>query len=261
VPSAFRPRFGHAAEEFERYRPDYPRELFERILAVVPAEHRERAMDLGAGTGKSTRALILRFHEVIAVEPDPGMAAKLAEEIPRAIVRNATAEACLQAEASVDLVTIANALHWMDASRVFANVHNWLRGEGILAVYDRPLPKATPAIDAIVLAELRGGWKPHRDPRLKRDLTWEKEVRDAPGFELVEETKFSYAVAMSPRDYAGFWRSTSYGSAYARTLAEPEAYWANLESRFATAAAGDMIPVDLSPTLIVARKLQQERHA
>lgn len=253
--SGFQPRFGHAAEEFERYRPDYPPEIFEHILAVVPAERRERAMDLGAGTGKSTRALISYFREVVAVEPDPGMAAKLAAEIPEAIVRNATAEDFAQQEANVDLVTIANALHWMEAPRVLANVRNWLRVGGILAVYDRPLPKATPATDAIVLAELRGPWKPHRDPRLKRDRVWENDVRAAPGFQLLEETKFPYVVAISPRDYAGFWRSTSYGSAYARTLAEPEAYWTGLESRFAAADSGDMIPVDLSPTLILARKL------
>ena len=252
--STFQPRFGHAAEEFERYRPDYPRELLDHILAAVPAERRDRAMDLGAGTGKSTRALIPHFREVIAVEPDPGMAAKLAEEIPQATVRNATAEACVQTDASVDLVTIANALHWMEASPVFATVHNWLRLDGILAVYDRPLPKATPAIDAIVFAELRGPWKPHRDPRLKRDLIWENEVRGAPGFDLVEETKFSYVVGMPPSDYAGFWRSTSYGSSYARTLADPETYWGDFESRFAAAAAGDMISVDLSPTLILMRK-------
>ena len=259
MPHAFEPKFGHAAEEFERYRPAYPRELFEHILAAVPGDLRELAMDLGAGTGKSTRALLPHFREVIAVEPDPGMFAKLAEEIPHAIVRNATAEACVQPETSVDLVTIANALHWMDFARVSANVHKWLRANGILAVYDRPLPKATPAIDAIVLAELRGPWKPHRDPRLKRDLIWENEVRGAPGFEIVEERKFSYVVPMSPRDYVGFWRSTSYGSAYARTLTEPEAYWASLQSRFAAAAAGDMIPVNLSPTLILARKLSSNR--
>ena len=253
--STFQPRFGHAAEEFQRYRPDYPPELFEHILAAVPAKRRERAMDLGAGTGKSTRALIAHFREVVAVEPDSGMAAKLAEEIPQAIVRNATAEACVQPEASVDLVTIANALHWMEASRVFATVRDWLRVDGILAVYDRPLPKATPAIDAIVLAELRGPWKPHRDPRLKRDRTWENEVRGAPGFALVEETKLPYVVAISPGDYIGFWRSTSYGSSYARSLSQPEAYWTSLESRFAAAAADDMIPVDMSPTLILARKV------
>ncbi|MFI5128059.1 MAG: class I SAM-dependent methyltransferase [Candidatus Acidiferrales bacterium] len=252
--STFHPRFGHAAEEFQRYRPDYPSELFEHILAAVPAGRRERAIDLGAGTGKSTRALVPHFHEVIAAEPDTGMAAKLKEEIPTAIVRTVTAEDCSQPPSSVDLVTVGNALHWMDVPRVFANIHSWLYSGGMLAVYDRPLPKTTPAIDAIVLAELRGPWKPHRDPRLKRDRIWENEVRAAPGFELVEETKFSYVVVMSPRDYAGFWRSTSYGSSYARTLGDPEAYWRDFESRLAAAAAGDMISVDLSPTLILMRK-------
>jgi hypothetical protein len=60
---------------------------------------------------------------------------------------------------------------------------------------------------------------------------------------------------MSPRDYVGFWRSTSYGSAYARTLAEPEAYWRDLESRFARAGVAGLLPVDLSPSLILARKI------
>jgi SAM-dependent methyltransferase len=253
--SGFQPRFGHAAEEFERYRPDYPPELFEHILAAVPVKHRECAMDLGAGTGKSTRALLPHFREVIAVEPDPGMAAKLQEEAPAAIVHNVTAEDFTQPASTVDVVTIGNALHWMDIPRVFANVHSWLRSGGIFAVYDRPLPKTFPAVDDIVLAEMRGRWKPFRDQRLKKDKDWEEKVRAAPGFQVVENTKFSYVVPMSPRDFTGFWRSTSYGSAYARTLSNAESYWHDLESHFAKAAAGCVIPVDLSPTLVIARKI------
>lgn len=253
--SGFQPRFGHAAEEFERYRPEYPRELFERILAVVPANHRERAMDLGAGTGKATRALLRHFREVVAVEPDPGMAAKLKKDIPAVIVRNATSEDLSQPPSTVDLVTIANALHWMDAPRVFANVHSWLRPRAIFAVFDRPLPKTIPAIDAITLAETRGPWKPYRDDRLGKKYVWEGQIRSAAGFELFEETKFSYVIPMSPADFVGFWRSTSYGSAYARALSDPEPYWNALESHFAEIAASEPIPVDLSPTLIIARKM------
>lgn len=255
MPTEFQPRFGHAAEEFERYRPEYPRELFERILTVVPVSHRERAMDLGAGTGKSTRALLPHFREVIAVEPDPGMAAKLRQEVPSITVHTITAEDFSQPAATVDLVSVGNALHWMDLPRVFANVHSWLRFGGIFAVYDRPLPKTTTAVDAITLAELRGPWKPYRDQRLKNDKTWEEKVSAAPGFHIVESTRFSYIIPMSPSDFTGFWRSTSYGSAYARSLADPELYWRALESRFAEAATDAVIPVDLSPTLVVARKI------
>jgi SAM-dependent methyltransferase len=252
---AFQPKFGHAADEFQRYRPDYPAALYEHILAGVPEQCRGRAMDLGAGTGMVTGHLVAHFREVISVEPDAGMASKIAGRFPQAVIRNVTAEDCAQPPESVDLVTIANALHWMDADRVFTNVHAWLRKGGLVAIFDRPLPKATPEIDAIVLAELRGPWKPHRDPRLKRDRGWENQVRAAPGFRIDEEMKFPNIVAMRPEDYVGFWRSTSYGSAYARTLAEPELYWRDLESRFAAAGAGAMISVDFSPTLILARKL------
>jgi SAM-dependent methyltransferase len=250
----FQPRFGHAAGEFQRYRPDYPAALYDRILAEIHHQNRTRAMDLGAGTGIVTGHWLAHFREVIAVEPDAGMAAKIAEQFPQAAIRNVTAEECRQPPESVDLISVANALHWMDAERVFANARLWLRAGAVLAVFDRPLPKATPAIDAIALAELRGPWKPHRDARLKRDLIWQDQVHAAPGFCIVEEAGFANIVPMSPQDYVGFWRSTSYGSACARTLTEPGRYWSNLESRFAAAAAGAMISVDLSPTLIVARK-------
>jgi SAM-dependent methyltransferase len=255
VSSEFQPRFGHAAAEFERYRPEYPPELFEHILASVPADRRERAIDLGAGTGKATRALVPHFREVIAVEPDPGMAAKLREDLPTIMVNNITAEHFSQPPSTVDLVTVANALHWMEAPRVFANVHCWLRRGAIFAAFDRPLPKTNPAIDAITLAEMRGPWKPHRDERLGKKYVWQDPVRAAGGFALVEETKFSYMIPMSPADFAGFWRSTSYASAYALTLSDPQPYWRRLESRFAEAAAGEPIRVDFSPTLILMRKV------
>lgn len=253
--SSFQPRFGHAAAEFERYRPEYPPGLFEHILDRVVARPRQRAMDLGAGTGKATRALLPHFREVIAVEPDPGMAAKLKEDFPQAVVHNATAEEFSHPPSTVDLVTVANALHWMDAARVFPNVHSWLGPRAILAVFDRPLPKTIPAIDAITLGEIRGPWRPHRDERLGRKYVWQDQVRAAEGFEVLEETRFPYVIPMSPSDFVGFWRSTSYASAYALTLSDPEPYWQSLQSRFAEGAGGQPIPVDLSPTLILSRKI------
>jgi SAM-dependent methyltransferase len=250
----FESRFGHAADEFQRYRPDYPAALYERILAEIPQQYRERAMDLGAGTGVVSGHWLAHFREVVAVEPDAGMATKIAEQFPRVAIRKVTAEDCEQPADTVDLISIANALHWMDAGHVLEKAHRWLRPGAVLAVFDRPLPKATLPIDGIVLAELRGPWKPHRDPRLKRGLVWQDLVRTAPGFEIVEEKKFANVLPTSPGDYAGFWRSTSYGSAYARTLDDPEQYWSDLESRFAAASSGMDVSVDFSPTLILARK-------
>lgn len=211
-------------------------------------------MDLGAGTGIVTKHLAQWFRDVIAVEPDAKMAAKIAERLPQVTICIQTAEECEQAPETADLTTIANALHWMEPASTFANVRNWLKAEGVFAVFDRPLPKVNAEIDAVLLSEWRGPWKPHRDPRLNRDLHWQDEVRAATGFGVIEETKISHVLTMSPAEYTGFWRSSSYGSAYARTLAEPEKYWSELQSRFAEAAGNDMIFVDFSPTLVIARK-------
>jgi SAM-dependent methyltransferase len=254
VNPGFQPKFGHAAEEFQRYRPDYPSELFARILAQVPAQRRECAMDLGAGTGIATANLIPHFRLVIAVEPDAQMAAKIAELHPQAAVRIVSAEECDQSAESVDLVTIANALHWMDAERVFANVVHWLRVRGLLAVFDRPLPKVGPEVDAVTKEEFRGPWKPFRDPRLNRAVTYREQVLSAPGLRIVEELKIPHLVSMSARDYAGFWSSTSYGSAYGRSLPDPQSYWTHLESRFRAAAGDDKIHVDFSHSLILAQR-------
>jgi SAM-dependent methyltransferase len=251
----FESRFGAAADEFQRYRPDYPPALYARIFAGIAGDRRKCAMDLGAGTGLVAGHLTSGFREVIAVEPDAAMAAKIAEQFPRVTVRTTTVEECAQPPETVDLITIANALHWMDADRVFASARSWLRPNAPLAVFDRPLPKGTAAIDAIVLAEWGGPWKSHRDPRLRRIVSWQDQVCSAPGFRVLEETKFPNIVSLSPADYVGFWRSTSYGSAYARTLANPEKYWSDLESRFA--AAETVIFVDFSSTLILSRKVQQ----
>jgi SAM-dependent methyltransferase len=250
----FESRFAEAADAYQRYRPDYPPALYQRILAEISPQRRIRAMDLGAGTGIVAGHLAEWFQEVIAVEPDGKMAAKIAGRFPQIAIRNSTAEENPQAAESVDLITIANALHWMEPEKTFANARKWLKPDGLLAVFDRRLPKANAAIDRIALSEFRGPWKPHRDPRLKRDLRWQDEVHTAPGFQIVDETKFPNVIPMTVADYTGFWRSTSYGSAYAHTLADPERYWQELESRFATVAKDDIIFTDFSPTLVLARK-------
>ncbi|MGH9417826.1 MAG: class I SAM-dependent methyltransferase [Terriglobales bacterium] len=244
----FDAKFGRVASEFDRYRPGYPPDLFVCIFAAVQA--RDRALDLGAGTGISTRVLLEHFGEVIAVEPDPGMAAFLRQSLPGAEVRNVTAEEDQQPDASLDLITIANALHWMDVPAVLERARRWLRPGGILAVYDRPMPRAGAACDAVTLAELRGNWKPFWDHRLERVSHWQVEIRAAAGFTLLEESKFPNLVPMSAHDYTGFWRSTSFASAYARTLADPEPYWRDLEARLA-AAAPEPALVDLSSTLLL----------
>jgi trans-aconitate methyltransferase len=250
----FRSRFGQAADPYVAFRPEYPAEIFERILGAVGAERRERFMDLGAGTGKSTRALRAHFAETIAVEPDAAMAEKLSRDNPGAIVRVLTAEECEQETASVDLVAIAAALYWMDAPRVMANVLKWLRVGGVVALWAGGVPLAPEAAHAVTSQEFADRWNRFRDSRLDLAETPEHARRAASALAIVEEHVVSNLVWLTPHDFVGFWRSTSYGSAYARELAVPEAYWRGLETRYSHAWPKGKIPVDFRSWLLLARK-------
>jgi len=250
----FESRYGHAADAFSAYRPAYPPEIFERILAAVPPSRRGRALDLGAGTGKSTGVLARHFSEVIAVEPDPLMAERLRAAAPKALVHIATAEDFALPPASVDLINIATALRWMDAPRVMDNVVRWLRPGGIFVSYGYFPPGTPEPLASVVRREFEVHWDPFVDSRL-RDTSREPEViRRAPGLRVLDDRTIPNVVPYTPHDLAGFCRSTSYAGAYARTLADPEAYWRHLESLFVAAGGDAKIPVDFSVWFILAQK-------
>lgn len=247
-------RFGPASDAYNTFRPEYPAELFARILTHVPPGRRICALDLGAGTGKATRPLLEHFHKVIAVEPDPRMADKIIRSAPGVVVRIGRAEDFQQAPESVDLVNVATALHWMDVPAVIANVERWLRAGGIFAVYGSGLPETPPPIRQIVREELHERWNAYRDERLRRKEFPQSIVRAATGLRMVEDSTVPWTLPVSPREFAGFWSSTSYGGAYGRTLADPPAYWRDLEERFRRAWPEETFPVDFTLYLLIATK-------
>jgi SAM-dependent methyltransferase len=250
----FEARFGPAAEAYSAFRPDYSPEIFDHILAAVPPDHRRVAIDLGAGTGKATRALLEHFAEVIAVEPDALMVEKLRAYAPGATVHAVKAEEFVQEPGSVDLVNIATALHWMDVPRVMENVTLWLRPAGILAVYGSDFPKTPPPVHEIIRQEFVRHWDQFRHERLRRKEFPQSIIRAAPGLHVFEESTIFHLVPMTAHEYAGFCRSTSYGSAYGRSLKDEEAYWRDLEARFRNAWREEKIPVNSKFYLFLARK-------
>jgi len=80
------PDFGRVLDGYVAFRPAFPAALFEPILAVVPVERRQRAVDLGAGTGNSIFPLLPHFKDLIAVEPDLLMAQELRGRVPGIIL-------------------------------------------------------------------------------------------------------------------------------------------------------------------------------
>jgi SAM-dependent methyltransferase len=91
-------------------------------------------LDLGAGTGKFTRSLVARGLTVTAIEPDDVMRAALTRALPTVRAVRGTAEAIPLPDRSVDLVTIAQAWHWMDPARATAEIARVLRPGGTIAL-------------------------------------------------------------------------------------------------------------------------------
>jgi SAM-dependent methyltransferase len=131
VDKAMRARsFGAAVEAYERARPDYPEAAVDWLLPAGAGT----VLDLAAGTGKLTRALVARGLEVVAVEPDAEMRATLAAALPGVRALEGTAEAIPLPAASVDAITVAQAWHWVDPGRAVAEAARVLRPGGTLGL-------------------------------------------------------------------------------------------------------------------------------
>ena len=122
--------FDRAADQYETARPGYPDEAVDWLLASHPRD----VLDLGAGTGKLTRALVGRVSRLHAVDPSPNMLAQLSVAVPTAIVAAGTAEHIPLPDDSVDAVLVAQAWHWVDPERAIPEVRRVLRPGGELGL-------------------------------------------------------------------------------------------------------------------------------
>lgn len=141
--------FGRAADDYERGRPTYPVDAVRWILSVADRIASEATtdtqanrsldiLDVGAGTGKFTAVLLAaepdRIVRVSAVEPDPEMRLRLSAALPEISAIAGTGELLPVADNSVDLVSFAQAWHWVDPVVTGREVSRVLRDDGLLAL-------------------------------------------------------------------------------------------------------------------------------
>jgi ubiquinone/menaquinone biosynthesis C-methylase UbiE len=122
---------GHAPA-YAYYRPRYPEALFDYLDTLVPGH--SLAWDCGAGSGQATIPLAGRFGRVIATDISRAMLQQ-APRHPAVEYRVAPAEASGLENASVDLVTVAQALHWLNTGTFYAEAARVLVPGGLLAVW------------------------------------------------------------------------------------------------------------------------------
>ena len=160
---SFKDHFSTQAAVYAKARPHYPPVLFAELAGLAPG--RALAWDCGAGNGQASVGLARHFAQVIATEPS---AAQRAEAVPHPqVVYLPGAElAPGMADHSVDLVTAAQAAHWFDRPKFYAEVRRVLRPGGVVTLWTYGLSVIDPVINAPILAfydgEIGSFWQPER---------------------------------------------------------------------------------------------------
>jgi SAM-dependent methyltransferase len=122
--------FVQVAGAYERARPGYPEDAVRWLAGDEPCD----VVDLGAGTGKLTRALVALGHRVTAIEPLPEMLEHIAETAPGAFGVLGSAEVIPLPDDHADVVTCAQSFHWFDHAVALPEIARVLRPQGRLAL-------------------------------------------------------------------------------------------------------------------------------
>lgn len=159
---AFKDHFSGHAERYALARPSYPDALFKFLAGLL--RDRQLAWDCATGNGQAAVSLARYFTRVVATDAS---ATQIAQAMPAPGIdyRVAPAERSGLPPGSVDLVTVAQALHWFDIGQFFDEVRRVLVPGGVLAIWSYGTCRIDPACDQLVhglYAGLDDYWPPER---------------------------------------------------------------------------------------------------
>jgi ubiquinone/menaquinone biosynthesis C-methylase UbiE len=154
-PRQFKDLFSSKSREYASSRPKYPKVLFEFLVGLVP--RRNLAWDCATGNGQAAVRLSEYFEQVLASDASKEQIAN-AQQRDNIHYEVFPAERSNLADNSVDLITIAQALHWFDLDNFYKEARRVLRKEdngssgnyGVIAAWAYGLHSVSPEIDTIV---------------------------------------------------------------------------------------------------------------
>lgn len=185
--------FQRGAAAYERGRPGYPEAAIGRLADELDLGPERVVVDLAAGTGKLTRALLGLGAHLVAIEPVAGMREQLVGAVPGIEVLDGTAERMPLADASAHAVLVAQAFHWFDVPVAAAEIHRVLVEGGGLGVVRNEWDES---VDWIV--EMRALTAKHA-ARIERDRSddWREALAATGLFSPYQEAVFPNAVRVS----------------------------------------------------------------
>jgi SAM-dependent methyltransferase len=186
--------FGAGASAYDRSRPSYPPDAVAWLVEHLRLGPGTRCCDLAAGTGKLTALLVPTGATIVAIEPVEEMGRHLHEAVPNVALAAGTAEALPLAPSSLDAVTVAQAFHWFDADRAFAELARVVRPGGRVGLVWNARDRSIEWVDAVWSimdrVEKRAPWRDH-------DRWADSALGDRPGFGPLHEATFTHAQTLS----------------------------------------------------------------
>jgi SAM-dependent methyltransferase len=201
----FKDHFSRQAADYAKFRPGYPRQLFDYLESIAPSC--QLAWDCGTGNGQAAGGLASVFDRVIATDASEKQIAN-AEQHERIDYRVAPAENSGIDSAVIDLIMVAQALHWFELDRFYAEAQRVLKPKGVLAASAYNLLTIEPAIDEVVnryyYEVVRSFWPPERK-LVERfaDLPFPFHEIDPPKFEMTAHWNLDHLLG-----YLRTWSST-----------------------------------------------------
>ncbi len=185
----FKDHFSKQAADYAKFRPGYPQELFDYLGSIAPSRH--LAWDCGTGNGQAAVALASVFARVIATDASEKQISE-AQPHERVEYRVALSENSGIQSGTIDLIMVAQALHWFDLDRFYREVRRVLKNNGVFAASAYNLLRVEPAIDEVVnryYYEVVGLFWPPERKRVEQfaDLPFPFHKVDAPKFEMTAQ--------------------------------------------------------------------------
>lgn len=155
--------FASTAPYYARFRPGYPRDLFDHLVARFSLDGSQSVLDLGCGTGQIALPLAPHVRQVLAVDPEPtmlheGRNAAVERGIHNIDWREGSSDQLrvLADNQSFDFVTMGASFHWMDRDGVLVELANHVIGKGaVVLVSDGPPERKVDTAWGSAIAQIR----------------------------------------------------------------------------------------------------------